>query len=178
MHYNRIGNYHWIVFDQHVTKDYVKELAFSKYVLSKKAGLCPAGGGGLFLACEDFGRMFDSSFPACTFFLLLFKVEISSHTQFHSLDQDQSTVAQQAETTVTKCSLMSCMWACFLIGSHTMPGQQHSTLWLHFGQRWMWLGVTCHLHFLQNDQGLLHATAVTWGWNRHQIRAHKVDSGE
>ena len=87
----------------------VKELAFSKYVLSKKAGLCPAGGGGLFLACEDFGRMFDSSFPACTFFWLLFKVEISSHTQFHSLDQDQSTVAQQAETTVTKCSLMSCM---------------------------------------------------------------------
>ena len=23
---------------------------------------------GFFLACEDFGRMFDHSFPACTFF--------------------------------------------------------------------------------------------------------------
>ena len=31
-------------------------------------------------------------------------------------------MAQQAETTVTKCSLVSCLWAHFLIGSHTMPG--------------------------------------------------------
>ena len=30
------------------------------------------------------------------------------------------------------------------------------------------LGVTCHLHFWQNDQGLLRA--VTRGWNRHQKR--------
>ena len=45
---------------------------------------------------------------------------------FHSLGQDQSTVAQRAEMTVTECSLMSCLWACFLVGSHTMPGQQHS----------------------------------------------------
>ena len=27
------------------------------------------------------------------------------------------------------------------------------------------LAVTCHLHFWQNDQGLLRATAVTRGWN-------------
>ena len=27
------------------------------------------------------------------------------------------------------------------------------------------LAVTCHLHFWQNDQDLLHATAVTWWWN-------------
>ena len=32
------------------------------------------------------------------------------------------------------------------------------------------LGVTCHLHFRQNDWGLLHATAVTWVWNGHRIR--------
>ena len=31
------------------------------------------------------------------------------------------------------------------------------------------LGVTCHLHFWQNDRGLLHATAVTRGWNRQWI---------
>ena len=32
------------------------------------------GGGhhGSFLACEDFGRMFDHSFPACTFFSFFF----------------------------------------------------------------------------------------------------------
>ena len=31
--------------------------------------------------------------------------------------------------------------------------------------------VTCHLHFWRSDQGLLHATAVIWGWNGHRIRA-------
>ena len=35
-----------------------------------------AGGGGFFLACEDYGRMFINSFPTYTFF---FKVEISLH---------------------------------------------------------------------------------------------------
>ena len=29
------------------------------------------GGGGIFLACEDLGRMFDNSFPACAFFFFL-----------------------------------------------------------------------------------------------------------
>ena len=33
----------------------------------------------------------------------------------------------------------------------------------------MSLGVTCHLHFWQNDQGILRATVVTWGWNGHWI---------
>ena len=28
-------------------------------------------GGGFFLACEDFGRMFDNSIPACAFFIFL-----------------------------------------------------------------------------------------------------------
>ena len=35
------------------------------------------GGGGSFLACKDFGRMFDNSIPVCAFFFF-FKVEISS----------------------------------------------------------------------------------------------------
>ena len=38
--------------------------------------------------------------------------------------------------------------------------------------------VTCHLHFWQNDQGLLRAAAVTRGWNGHRITAHKVNSAE
>ena len=87
-------------------------------------------GGGFFLACKDFGRMFDNSFP---------------------------------------------MWAHFLINSHILPGQQCSqptpTL---MGQVCIHacLGVTCHLHFWQNDRGLLHATAVTqlveWTPNKSQ----------
>ena len=33
------------------------------------------------------------------------------------------------------------------------------------------LAATCHLHFCQNDRGLLRVTAVTWpGWYGHQIR--------
>ena len=40
--------------------------------------------------------------------------------------QDQSTVAQRAEMTVTECSLTSCVLARFLIDSHTLPGQRHS----------------------------------------------------
>ena len=53
-------------------------------------------------------------------------MEISLRTLIHSLGQDQSTLAQRAETTVTEFSLTSCVWARFLAGSHTMPGQRHS----------------------------------------------------
>ena len=55
--------------------------------------------GGFFLACEDSGRMFDRSFSACAFFFS--KVEISSHTVNPLFGQNQYTVAQRAETTVT-----------------------------------------------------------------------------
>ena len=33
-----------------------------------KKKIIHGGGGGFFFACEDFGRMFDNSFPACAFF--------------------------------------------------------------------------------------------------------------
>ena len=35
----------------------------------------------------------------------------------------------------------------------------------HIHKVYACLAVTCHLHFWQNDRGLLRATAVTWGWN-------------
>ena len=70
----------------------------------KRNELINRNGGGFFLACEDFGRMFNNSFPACAFF----KWRLACARQFHALVQDQSTVAQRAETTVTKCSLTSC----------------------------------------------------------------------
>ena len=54
-----------------------------------------------------------------------FKWRLARVHYFHSFDQDQSTVARRAETTVTECSLTVCVWAHFLIGSHTMPGQRH-----------------------------------------------------
>ena len=38
------------------------------------------------------------------------------------------------------------------------------------------LGVTCHLHFWQNDQGLLRATAVTWGVERTPNKSQQTKS--
>ena len=50
----------------------------------------------------------------------------------------------------------------------TVPYSAHSNF---IGSRvYTCVGVTCHLHFWQNDWGLLHATAVTQGWDRHRIR--------
>ena len=49
--------------------------------------------------------MFDNPLPACA--LIFFEVEISSRTLIPLLSQDQSTVAQRAETTVAECSLTS-----------------------------------------------------------------------
>ena len=47
-----------------------------------------------------------------------------------------------------------------------MPGQQPSPLRLRLVNMYACLGVTCHLHFWQNDRGLLRATAVTRGVER------------
>ena len=37
----------------------------------------------------------------------------------------------------------------------------------HIRKVYVCLAVTCHLHFWQNDRDLLHAAAVTRGWNGH-----------
>ena len=61
-------------------------------------------------------------------------------------------VTRRAEMTVAECSLTSCMWACFRIGSHTMPGQRRSTHSDFVGSRvYACSDVTCQLHFWQND---------------------------
>ena len=41
----------------------------------------------------------------------------------------------------------------------------------HIRKVYACLAVTCHLHFWQNDCGLLCATAVTQGWNRYQNKS-------
>ena len=50
----------------------------------------------------------------------------------------------------------------------------------HIRKVYACLAVTCYLHFWQNDQGLLHATAVTRGVERipKLESAQKVDPGE
>ena len=125
------------------------------------------GGGGFFLACKDFWRMFDNSFPACIFF----KVEISWHILIPLFRPGS---VHNGSASLDNCDWVfsvSHVWARSLIGSHTMPGQRHSqptlTCWVKV---YAFLGVTCHLHFWQNDQGLLHTNVVTRGWNGHRIR--------
>ena len=41
----------------------------------------------------------------------------------------------------------------------------------HIGRIYACLTVTCHLHFWQNDRGLLRATAVTRGWNGYRNKS-------
>ena len=41
----------------------------------------------------------------------------------------------------------------------------------HIGRVYAYLAVTCHLHFWQNDQDLLCATAVTRGWNGYRNKS-------
>ena len=72
------------------------------------------------------------SFPACTFFWIKWR-SARAH-QCYFLGQDQSTVAQQAKMTVAEHSLMSCMGACFLLGSHTMPGRVSQSTPTSLGQ--------------------------------------------
>ena len=42
----------------------------------------------------------------------------------------------------------------------------------HIRKVYVCLAVTCHLHFWQNDQDLLRATAVTQGWNGCRNKSH------
>ena len=41
----------------------------------------------------------------------------------------------------------------------------------HIHKVYACLAVTCHLHFWQNDRDLLHATAVTWGWDGYRNKS-------
>ena len=41
----------------------------------------------------------------------------------------------------------------------------------HIGKVYACLAVTCHLHFWQNDRDLVHATAVTRGWNGYRNKS-------
>ena len=41
----------------------------------------------------------------------------------------------------------------------------------HTGRVYVCLAVTCHLHFWWNDRDLLHASAVTQGWNGYRNKS-------
>ena len=55
------------------------------------------------------------------------------------------------------------MWNCV----HHSTIHQFTVSLYSIYRAYVYLAITCHLHFWQNDQGLSRATAVTWGWNRY-----------
>ena len=105
--------------------------------------------------------------PACAFFssFVLKWKSIRTH-HFHFLGQDQSTVAQPAEMTVDQCSLVS--WGG---GGGLFPwsvptlclDSMISPLQLHCVKGVCVFRCNLPLFWRQNDQGLLHATAVMRG---------------
>ena len=56
------------------------QMSDCRLTISQKADKSSKSDGGFFLACEDFGRMFDNSFPACAFFVVFLLVDFSSRT--------------------------------------------------------------------------------------------------
>ena len=129
----------------------------------------------LVVAFSSLARIFGecSTIHTTPMFVCFFlKWRLARAHEFQSLCKDQSTVAQQAEMTVAECSLTSCVWARFQIGSNTMSGEWHSQpIPTSLGQGvYVCFSVTCHLHFGQNDWGILQATAVTQGWNGHWVK--------
>ena len=46
----------------------------------------------------------------------------------------------------------------------------------HIRKKYAYLAVTCHLHFWHNDRDLLHATAVTRGWNGYRNKSQHRNS--
>ena len=78
---------------------------------------------GFFLACGDFGQSFDDSCSPAPFFFFFYKWRSDRAHQFDILGQDQSTVAQPAETTVAECPWRIACELLSLKSSHTMPGQ-------------------------------------------------------
>ena len=115
--------------------------------------------------------MFDNSFPSCAF-VCLFKVEISSRTliplfrpgSVHSGSASRDDCDQVFSDELYVSSFLDrfphCAWTAAWSAHPNFDG---SRVFACFG-------VTCHLHFLQNDWGLLYAAVVTQGWNGHQIR--------
>ena len=136
-------------------------------------------GGGVCLACEEFGRMFNHYPPphppqthTHTHPALFFKVDISSSTLILLFMPGS---VQSGWATWDNCGRMFPDE----LRVRSFPGRFSHYAWsaaksVHsdfVGSReYACLGVTCHLYFWQNGWGLLRATAVTQIWNGHRIR--------
>ena len=63
-------------------------------------------------------------------------------------------------------------WNCCRLGARSVYTiQPCHIMQSHIHKVCVCLAVTCHLHFWQNDRDLLHATAVTRGWNWYRNKS-------
>ena len=122
--------------------------------------------------------------PALFFFFLfsVFNVEISSRGPIPLFKLRTSpqwlSELRRPWTSVpkrTECELFSLMGSRTILGQHSQPTPTLLGTWVC-----AYLAATCHLHFLQNYQGLLRATAVIRRWNgwRNNKSEQKVNPGE
>ena len=54
-----------------MSKSIFRGIALVEWAMPKSAEEVLKGGGGCFLACEESGRIFDNSFPACAFVVVV-----------------------------------------------------------------------------------------------------------
>ena len=102
--------------------------------------------------------------PHALFLFLFFKAGISSHTPIPLFKQGSVHSSSASWDDCGKVFPDELHVSLFssVIGSNTLPGQHCQPN--HAGTRiYARLGVTCHLHFRQNDWGLLCATAAAHG---------------
>ena len=119
--------------------------------------------------------MFDNSFHTCGI-LGFFKVEISSCTLIP--------LFRPGSVPSDSVSWDDCDWVFpDKLRVSLFPNRFPHYAWIaaqtahsdFIGSRvYTCLRVTCHLHFWQNDWGLLLATAVTRGWNRCRIKSQQA----
>ena len=134
--------------------------------------------GDSFLACEALGRMFDHSFPVCALiFFFFYGGDQLAHTNSILFCQDKPIVAQWAEMTMAKCSLTSCLWTRFKIGSHPISAQWHSQPTpASLDQGCVCLDATCHLQFLAEWPGsfMCHCSNMGLEWTLNKSQHTKL----
>ena len=86
-------------------------------------------------------------------------------------------ISTEVVTELFVCYMAGAMWNCCHFSAsfvdtsltiQTCNSLQIHFIWSHIPRVHMCLAVTCCQHFWQNDQDILHATAITQGWNGYQ----------
>ena len=109
-------------------------------------------------------------FPPTLFFFFLSRDQLHQHHSFSSrviakwlseLRRLWTSIPYEPRVSPFPRSFPHYVWTALLAHSDFVGSRMYACL-----------AATFHLHFRQNDRGLLHATAVTQGWNGYQSKSH------